>query len=422
MKFKKLYDQYAIQADERQSPLSIEIWWRGFNHGREVRHLHSRPREWRWFIAKKDSRSRALLNIERRYQAWRLKQTPRKRYTQSDPRIIANPVGERIRHWEDNPVDVGECESDDGFVVHTDEDSGDEEENSHSDEDGSQASEQLFDLRYESSSQIKVIGAIKDDGNSLSSSFPSVSELIRSRSKARHPSETLRTPSCSTSPAPHPHENSSPILKSINLRGRSLQSPGQMKPRTPSTDSSSDDFEEPIISSIRKKNQEILILSHFHDSREDLTDSDEPIVSSSQEKIRKTLAMSKLTATKNDSKRLDQLMVSPNRKKRHQKPATVQSTGSGTDTTDSDEPIVPSTRKKRQKTPIIILGSEQDDSDNLPLIPRLQSSMKLKRAREVAFSSDVEDQKISQKSKVSGRVSTPAKVRRKLYHRTIKTS
>lgn len=50
-----------------------------------------------------------------------LQGSPREAYTQTQPRIIVNPVGERIRYTDGVSVDVGFYESDDGFVVHTDE-------------------------------------------------------------------------------------------------------------------------------------------------------------------------------------------------------------------------------------------------------------------------------------------------------------
>ncbi|CZR61970.1 uncharacterized protein PAC_11867 [Phialocephala subalpina] len=137
-KFAALDKVYSAWIDKRRSPFSIIVWW-GKWKGHEFRLIHRSKYRWRWYITKGDPQYRPrLLEIEQRWERWR---ASRPRKTPKEKRVVGlqmNKRGQKLGPWDEIPVDVGQYESDEGFVVFTE--SEDEDQDEGLEDTGSQSS------------------------------------------------------------------------------------------------------------------------------------------------------------------------------------------------------------------------------------------------------------------------------------------
>ncbi|KAI0026250.1 hypothetical protein F4780DRAFT_17792 [Xylariomycetidae sp. FL0641] len=135
--YREVHDEYLAWLDQRRSPLSDRVWF-GQDKGHELRVLYGQPRKWRWLLQNCTKWSKVLRDIERRYLQYRASRPPRRTGGPRAPRVVVNPVGERLGPRDDYPSSDNyyeDYDSDDGFVVRTeDEDSEDYETGGDSDE------------------------------------------------------------------------------------------------------------------------------------------------------------------------------------------------------------------------------------------------------------------------------------------------
>ncbi|KAI1415157.1 hypothetical protein F5Y13DRAFT_156753 [Hypoxylon sp. FL1857] len=309
------------RLDERKSPLSTTVWF-GKYKGHELRVLYTRPERWRWLLRNCRHWAPALRNIEERYRAYRRKH-PRRVPASRAPAMIVNPTGERLGPHDDRPASDNDesYDSDDGFVVRSDEEI-EESEASDLDDLFSDEEDEEEETVHVPSDQDGV-GADSDD------SLPSLSEIVKS-------SPTKKTPDKSK------HGSTPYFMKRSRLHAISPTSEPSPS-RRHALSSSGDD--EPIISPFKKARTSRRIL-----------DSDSEEGESSQ-----TIA---------DCIVVGAMSPGPSRTKNAHSNVIVISSDSDTD----NQACEPRSQKSRPSAADL----EPIDSDDEPLVPKLRIQMKAK--------------------------------------------
>ncbi|KAI0840095.1 hypothetical protein F5Y06DRAFT_248068 [Hypoxylon sp. FL0890] len=322
--FRQLHDEYMSWLDERRSPLSTTVWF-GKYKGHEMRVLYTRPRRWRWLIKNCGHWAPALRNIEARFRVYRRKH-PRRRPVSRAPAMVVNPTGESLGLRDDRVASDNDesYDSDDGFVVRSDEEI---EEDYYADDlddlfsDEEEQDEEMVDIP---SSEEEVDADVSDD------SLPSLNEIVQSSPAKKTPNRSKH--------GPNPY-----FMNRSRLQATSPVS--ESSPSRPQVLSSSDDDDVPLISPFKRGR------------------ISRPILDSDSEPGEPSRAISDCIVVGGLSPR-------PSRTKNNPSAVVVISSDSDTDN-QAREP-------RNQKSRPSASDTKPIDSDDEPLVPKLRRERKAK--------------------------------------------
>ncbi|KAI1138853.1 hypothetical protein F5Y05DRAFT_352633 [Hypoxylon sp. FL0543] len=236
VKYRHVHDEYMKWLDEWKSPMSTKVWF-GKYKGHELRVLYTRPRRWTWLLKNCTHWAPALKNIRDRYLVYKRKHPRRRPVSRAKP-LILNPTGLSLGPRDDGLAsDADESyDSDDGFVVRSDEEIEEEEgeESDHDDLFSDDEEQEEETIRIPSSPEVVNV----DDSDD---SLPSVNEIVQSSPAKRTPNKSRHGPS------PY-FMNRSRLQLTVPADGSSPTRPHVLS----SSDDDDDDDDVPLISPFKR--------------------------------------------------------------------------------------------------------------------------------------------------------------------------